>query len=287
MIVLNNISYAYNKKSANEKIVLNGLSLSIYDNEFLGIIGTNGSGKTTLIKHLNGLLQADSGELYLDGENIYEAKYGYKKLLKKVGLVFQYPEKQLFEKTVIDDVCFGLRKRGTGKDDAVKAATVMLKMLGIDEDKYYISPFELSGGQRRLVSIAGVLIMEPSILVLDEPGAGLDPITRHRIFEILKKYKIEKNCSVVVVSHEMEDVAEFCDRVIYINNGSVCAEGTPQAVFNSETFRQDKACQAPEVNRALRLAVDSGFPAIDLVCTVDEAEQLLLDVLKNKRSCNA
>ena len=212
------ITFSYPEPAKGKTDVLADVSFEIREHDCIGLIGASGSGKTTLIKHLNGLLKAESGEILFKGENIYSKKYPVSELRKKVGLVFQYPEQQLFGRTILKDVMYGPLNLGMSEQDAKKSAIDSLELVGITEEYYQMSPIELSGGQKRCVAIAGVLAMQPKILVLDEPAAGLDPETKCDIFEILQKIRKQRNAAIVLVSHHMEDVAQFANRVWVMYN---------------------------------------------------------------------
>ena len=227
-----NLKYVYEEGTANEKGALDDVSLDIYEGEFLGIIGHTGSGKSTLIQHLNGLMKADSGEIYFNGENIYDKEFSLPFLRKHVGLVFQYPEHQLFESTVFEDVCFGPKNLGLSKEETTEAAKKALAQVGLNEKYYEKSPFELSGGEKRRVAIAGVLAMNPEVLILDEPTAGLDPKGRDDILNQLKILQKERNIAIVLVSHSMEDVARFADRLVVMNGGKKLYDGGCREVFS-------------------------------------------------------
>ncbi len=216
-IILNKVNYTYSTGTAYEVQALKNISLKIEDGEFIGIIGHTGCGKSTLIQHFNGLIKATSGGIYYNGEDIYDEGYSLKELRSRVGLVFQYPEHQLFETTIFDDVCFGPVNQGLSKNEAGLRAFEALKNVGLPEKLYYQSPFDLSGGQKRRVAIAGVLAMRPEVLVLDEPTAGLDPKGRDEIFEQIAQMHEENHMTIILVSHSMEDVAQYVSRMIVMN----------------------------------------------------------------------
>ena len=220
-IILDQINYVYGAGSAYEVSALKNINLKIEDGQFIGIIGHTGSGKSTLIQHMNGLMRATSGSIYFNGRDIYEEDFNMKELRTKVGLVFQYPEHQLFETTIFDDVCFGPVNQGLSRDEAGLRAFEALKSVGMPESLYYQSPFELSGGQKRRVAIAGVLAMKPEILILDEPTAGLDPAGRDEILGLIAGMQKERKITVLLVSHSMEDVAKYVQRIIVMNDGEV------------------------------------------------------------------
>ena len=220
-IKLEHLNYIYSQGTAYEKKALKDICLEIPNGEFVGIIGHTGSGKSTLIQHLNGLLRATSGELYYNGENIYREGYHMKDLRNEVGLVFQYPEHQLFEIDVMTDVCFGPKNQGFSQEECEKRALEALRLVGLKEKYYKVSPFELSGGQKRRAAIAGVLAMRPKVLVLDEPTAGLDPKGRDDILDQIAYLHKESGLTVILVSHSMEDIARYADRLIVMNKGTV------------------------------------------------------------------
>ncbi|MBQ1801992.1 MAG: energy-coupling factor transporter ATPase [Lachnobacterium sp.] len=278
-IILDNVSYLYGKDTSYEIMALNDINLKIDDNEFIGIIGHTGSGKSTLTQHLNGLLKATSGHIYVDGEDIYDDDYDMKKLRGKVGLVFQYPEHQLFETTVFEDVCFGPKNQGLDKKTVELRAFEALYNVGLPDDLYYSSPFELSGGQKRRVAIAGVLAMKPKVLILDEPTAGLDPAGRDEIFDLLKKMQEELEMTIVLVSHSMEDVANYVKRIIVMDKGHIMLDGNPREVFKYYKELERIGLAAPQVTylmhelKARNLDVD-----VD-VTTVEEAKKSILKAL--------
>ena len=230
-IKLEHLNYVYSQGTAYEKKALNDICIEIPHGEFVGIIGHTGSGKSTLIQHLNGLIRATSGELYYNGENIYREGYSMRGLRNEVGLVFQYPEHQLFEIDVMTDVCFGPKNQGLSADQCKERALEALRLVGLKEKYYNVSPFELSGGQKRRVAIAGVLAMRPKVLVLDEPTAGLDPKGRDDILDQIAYLHRESDITVILVSHSMEDVAKYADRLIVMNKGAVMYNDEPKQVF--------------------------------------------------------
>lgn len=264
-----NLRYVYEEGTAYEKGALDGVSLDIHEGEFLAIIGHTGSGKSTLIQHLNGLIKADSGSIYFNGENIYDKEFSLPFLRKHVGLVFQYPEHQLFETTVFEDVCFGPKNLGLSKEEIENAARKALKQVGLDESYFEKSPFELSGGEKRRVAIAGVLAMNPDVLILDEPTAGLDPKGRDSILNKLKELQLERNIAIVLVSHGMEDVAKYADRLVVMNQGKKLFDGDVREVFGHYKELEEIGLAAPQVTY---LMAETG----KTVTTVDEAVEILL-----------
>lgn len=278
-----NLTFTYGKRTANECKVLDNISFEIREGEFIGLIGSSGSGKTTLIKHLNGLLKADSGDILFNGLSIYDKKYVLSKLRKEVGLVFQYPEQQLFKNTVIADVSFGPLNMGMSHEEAEESARKSLELVGIDVSYYYVSPLELSGGQKRCVAIAGVLAMNPQILVMDEPAAGLDPGTRRSIYQLVEKIKKERNIAVVLVSHHMEDVAEYADRVFVLHDHKLVREGTVKEVFSQIDYLNSIGIGVPQITNVTENLRLKGFPIEHAAITVDEAENMILEVLKSEK----
>ena len=231
-IILDKINYSYSEGTAYQIQALKDINLQIEEGQFIGIIGHTGSGKSTLTQLLNGLLRATSGHIYVDGEDIYDEDYDMKKLRNKVGLVFQYPDHQLFETTNFEDVCFGPKNQGLDRKEVELRAFEALQNVGFPEDLYYQPPFDLSGGQKRRVAIAGVLAMKPEVLILDEPTAGLDPAGRDEILGLVSKMHKELGITIILVSHSMEDVAEYVERLIVMNQGEVMYDGAPKEVRN-------------------------------------------------------
>ncbi|MDO5520810.1 MAG: energy-coupling factor transporter ATPase [bacterium] len=275
-IKLVNVNYIYSPKTAYEKKALTNVSLEIQDGEFIGLIGHTGSGKSTLIQHLNGLMKATSGHIYYNGNDIYAPKYNMRELRSKVGLVFQYPEHQLFETTIIEDVKFGPRNLGLSEEEIEKRAREALLQVGLTPDLWEASPFELSGGQKRRVAIAGVLAMQPEVLVLDEPTAGLDPKGRDEILGEIEKLHKERGITVILVSHSMEDVAEYVDRIIVMNHSKVFADGTPKEVFSKYKELEEIGLAAPQVTYVMHELHDKGIPVDVNATTVAEAKESIL-----------
>lgn len=279
-IILDKVNYIYSPNTAYEIKALNDISLKIEDGQFIGIIGHTGSGKSTLIQHLNGLMKATSGAIYFNGRDIYENDYNMKELRTKVGLVFQYPEHQLFETTIFDDVCFGPMNQGLDKNKAGLRAFEALRSVGMPEDLYYQSPFDLSGGQKRRVAIAGVLAMKPEVLILDEPTAGLDPKGRDEILDLIAKMHKERKITVILVSHSMEDVAKYVERIIVMNDGSVMFDGTPGEVFLHYKELEQVGLAAPQVTYLMHGLSEKGIPVDLNATTVEEAKNSILKAFK-------
>ena len=263
---------------------LKDINLEILDNQFIGLIGHTGSGKSSLIQHLNGLIRATSGTIYYNGENIYAEGYSMRQLRSKVGLVFQYPEHQLFEVDVFTDVCFGPKNQGLSQEEIEARAKEALNLVGLDESYYKKSPFELSGGQKRRVAIAGVLAMNPEVLVLDEPTAGLDPKGRDEILTQISKLKKERHMTIVLVSHSMEDVARFVDRLIVMNKGEAVYDGTPREVFRHYKELEKIGLAAPQVTYLMYKLKEKGFDVNTDIITVEAARIELMRVFGRKQS---
>ncbi|SER97160.1 energy-coupling factor transporter ATPase [Lachnobacterium bovis] len=278
-IILDKVSYLYGQGTSYEIMALKDISLKIDDNEFIGIIGHTGSGKSTLTQHLNGLIKATSGHIYVDGEDIYDDDYDMKKLRGNVGLVFQYPEHQLFETTVFDDVCFGPKNQGLDKKTVELRAFEALYNVGFPEELFYSSPFELSGGQKRRVAIAGVLAMKPKVLILDEPTAGLDPAGRDEIFDLLKKMQQELNMTIILVSHSMEDVANYVNRIIVMDKGQIMLDGKPREVFKYYRELEKMGLAAPQVTYLMHELRERNLDVDVDATTVEEAKISILKAL--------
>ena len=270
-IALEHVNYIYSPGTAYEKRALNDISLEIGQGQFVGIIGHTGSGKSTLIQHLNGLMKATSGDILYDGQSIYAEGYDMRKLRSQVGLVFQYPEHQLFEVDVISDVCFGPKNQGLSEEESEKNAREALELVGFPEKYYKQSPFELSGGQKRRVAIAGVLAMKPKVLILDEPTAGLDPNGRDEILDQIAKLHKETGVAVVLVSHSMEDVARYVDRIIVMNKGEKMLDSTPKEVFRHYKELEEVGLAAPQVTYVMHDLKDRGFDVSPDATTIEEA----------------
>lgn len=271
-----NLTYVYGAGTALEQYALKDVSFEIPDGQFVGLIGHTGSGKSTLIQHLNGLIRATSGELYYNGENIYREGYSMRGLRNEVGLVFQYPEHQLFEIDVMTDVCFGPKNQGLSADQCKERALEALRLVGLKEKYYNVSPFELSGGQKRRAAIAGVLAMRPKVLVLDEPTAGLDPKGRDDILDQIAYLHRESDITVILVSHSMEDVAKYADRLIVMNKGAVMYNDEPKRVFEHYQELEKVGLAAPQVTYIMHDLAGRGIPVRTDVTTVAEAADEIL-----------
>ena len=281
-IVLENVSYTYSPDTAYEIHALKQVSLEIRDGQFIGLIGHTGSGKSTLVQHLNGLVKATSGHIYFNGEDIYSENYDMRRLRSKVGLVFQYPEHQLFEVDVLSDVCFGPKNQGLSQEEAEKRAREALRMVGISEEYEKQSPFDLSGGQKRRVAIAGVLAMEPEVLILDEPTAGLDPRGRDEILDQISLLHKERGITIILVSHSMEDVAKYVERIIVMNQGEVMYDDVPREVFRHYKELESVGLAAPQVTYIMHTLKDRGFDADENATTIEEAREEILEAFRKK-----
>ena len=279
-IKIKDVNYIYAEGTAYEIHALKDVNLEIPDGQFVGLIGHTGSGKSTLIQHLNGLIRATSGELYYNGENIYQEGYDMRKLRSEVGLVFQYPEHQLFEIDVLTDVCFGPRNQGLSPEACRERALEALGLVGLKEKYYQSSPFELSGGQKRRVAIAGVLAMRPKVLVLDEPTAGLDPRGRDDILDQIAFLHKESDMTVILVSHSMEDIARYADRLIVMNKGTVMYHDEPKKVFEHYRELEKVGLAAPQVTYIMHDLAGKGIPVRTDVTTVAEAADEIMRVLE-------
>ncbi|MCI7093970.1 MAG: energy-coupling factor transporter ATPase [Lachnospiraceae bacterium] len=279
-IRIEHLNYIYGLGTSYEKKALDDVSLTIRSGEFIGIIGHTGSGKSTLIQHLNGLNRASSGQIFVDGKNIYEEGYPMRQLRFRVGLVFQYPEYQIFETTVLKDICFGPKNQGFSTEEAEGRARAAMRMVGLDEHYEDKSPFELSGGQKRRVAIAGILAMNPEVLVLDEPTAGLDPKGRDDILGVLKQLHREHGIAVVLVSHSMEDVADYASRIIVLDKGKVLYDDIPARVFSHVEELESIGLAAPQVTYVMRALRGKGWDVSQNVTTQEEAADEILAVLR-------
>ena len=282
-LILDHVNYVYGEDTALAVHALNDVNLVIPDGQFIGLIGHTGSGKSTLVQHLNGLIKPTSGTIYYNGEDIHEKDYDKKKLRSKVGLVFQYPEHQLFEIDVFKDVCFGPKNLGLSQKETELRAYAALKQVGIEDEYFYQSPFDLSGGQKRRVAIAGVLAMKPEILVLDEPTAGLDPKGRDEILDQIAKLKEETGITVILVSHSMEDVAKYVERIIVMNHGSVLYDDVPKEVFRHYKELEQVGLAAPQVTYIMQALAKKGMPVDTSATTVEEAVQEILKKMPQKK----
>lgn len=281
-IVLEHVNHIYESGTAMEFPALTDINLVIPDGQFIGLIGHTGSGKSTLVQHLKGLLKPTGGKIYYNGSDINEDGYNKKELRSKVGLVFQYPEHQLFEIDVFTDVCFGPRNLGLDKKDVELRAYAALKQVGLSDEYFYQSPFDLSGGQKRRVAIAGVLAMKPEVLILDEPTAGLDPRGRDEILDQIAKLREETGMTVILVSHSMEDVAKYVDRIIVMNKSRVLYDDEPKKVFSHYKELEAVGLAAPQITYIMQALKEKGLQVDTEITSVAEAKTAILNALADK-----
>lgn len=281
-IILDHVNHIYEEDTAMAFPALMDINLVIPDGQFIGLIGHTGSGKSTLAQHLNGLLRPTSGHIYYNGADIHEDGFNKKMLRSKVGLVFQYPEHQLFEVDVFSDVCFGPKNLGLGKKESELRAYAALKQVGIEDEYFYQSPFDLSGGQKRRVAIAGVLAMKPEVLVLDEPTAGLDPKGREEILDQIAKLRDETGMTVILISHSMEDVANYVDRIIVMNKSRVMFDDEPRKVFGRHQELEEIGLAAPQITYIMQSLKKKGLGVSTDIISIEEAKTEILRALKAK-----
>lgn len=276
-IEIKQLKHVYMPGSPFETAALNELSLTIHDGEFVGVIGHTGSGKSTLIMHLNGLLKPTSGTVIVDGLDLSSGKEQLREVRRRVGLVFQYPEYQLFEETVLKDVMFGPKNQGLSDEEAEKCAREALRMVGLTDEKLYsASPFELSGGQKRRAAIAGVVAMKPQTLILDEPAAGLDPRGREEILSLVRRIHENGARTLIMVSHSMTDVSRLCSRILVLSHGSLVADGTPKEVFSDTTAIREAGLELPECARLAERLREEGFPVPPGAFTREDVKRAIL-----------
>lgn len=275
-IILNHVNCIYEEGTTMEVAALKDVNLKLEDGQFIGLIGHTGSGKSTLVQHLNGLMKPTSGEIYFNGEDIHDADFDKKKLRSQVGLIFQYPEHQLFETDVFSDVCFGPKNLGLPKKEVELRAYEALKMVGLPDEFFYQSPFDLSGGQKRRVAIAGVLAMKPQVLILDEPTAGLDPKGREEILNMIRDLHNQMKCTIILVSHSMDDVADYAERIIVMNHGQVFLDGTPREVFSHRKELEEIGLAVPTVTDIMHRVKELGYPVDENITTLHEAADALV-----------
>ena len=279
-IKIENLSYTYMPKPPFEKKALININCEFYDGEFIVLIGHTGSGKSTLIQHLNGLLKPTEGKIIVDGIDITDKKVKLTNIRKNIGLVFQYPEYQLFEETIEKDIEFGPRNLGLSEEEITRRVKRAMKMVDLDYDTYKDkSPFDLSGGQKRRVAIAGVIAMEPKVLILDEPIAGLDPKGRDDILNQIRKLHDDYKITTIMISHSMEDVAKVADRVVVMNHGSIVLDGKVSDVFKEVDVLEDIGLGVPQVTYLLRELRKKGFDISDDIYTIKDAKKAILEYL--------
>lgn len=277
-LIVDHLSLQYNKGLSSEVRALDDINLVVNEGDFIGLLGHTGSGKSTLVQLLTALLEPSSGTIYLDGEDVFDKDYDKRKLRGKVGLVFQYPEHQLFEETVFADVCFGPKNMGLDRKTVELRSYEALKKVGMPDDLFYQSPFDMSGGQKRKAAIAGVLAMKPEILILDEPTAGLDPQGRDEILELLKKMN-EEGITIILVSHSMEDVARYVNRIVVLDSGKLIYDDAPRQVFSHYRELEEIGLSAPKVTYVIEALREKGFDVPEGIITVDEAAHAIIKAL--------
>lgn len=276
VLEIKDLSHVYSAGTPFEKTALDHIDLSVEAGEFVGVIGHTGSGKSTLIQHLNGLLKPTSGEILVDGQNIWEDKKNLRGLRFKVGLVFQYPEYQLFEETVYKDIAFGPKNMGLKEEEIDERVREAARFVGIPEELMEKSPFELSGGQKRRAAIAGVIAMDPRVLILDEPTAGLDPKGRDRILGRIKEYHQVKQNTILLVSHSMEDIAKYATKVLVMNKARVFTYGTVDEVFSKSDAISHMGLSIPQISKVFHALGEKGYPVNRNIYTVEGAKQEIL-----------
>ena len=279
-IIINHVTFEYDKNLPNYSKALDDINLVINEGDFIGIAGHTGSGKSTLIQLMNGLLKPTSGNVYFEGEDIFEKGYDRKALRGKVGLLFQYPEHQLFAETVFEDVCFGPLNIGFDRKAAELSAYDALKSVGMPDELFYQSPFNMSGGQMRRAALAGILAMKPEVLILDEPTAGLDPGAQQSILNTIKKLHEQKNITIVLVSHNMDDIAEFTDRMVVLNKGRKVLDGKTSEVFKEREILKEAGLSIPQVTELCHMLSKKGFPINPDITRYDDVKNELLKILK-------
>lgn len=282
-IELKDVSYVYSPGTAYEMRALDGINLTIPDNQFIGMIGHTGSGKSTLIQLFNGLLRPTEGQVFYNGKNIWEEGFSRKDLRSQVGLVFQYPEYQLFETDVLKDVCFGPKNQGLSEEEARQCAREALEQVGVPKELFGKSPFELSGGQKKRVAIAGVLAMNPKFLILDEPTAGLDPRGKNEILQRIAALHRTRGITIVLVSHSMEDIAQYVQRIVVLNKGQAAFDGAPKQVFSHYRELEQMGLAAPQIAYVMHDLKERGLPVDVEAITVEEAKDSILKALREVR----
>lgn len=279
-IIVNHLSYVYNKDTALSVKALDDVSFTVNDGEYIGLIGHTGSGKSTLVQIMDGLIKPTDGGVYYNGENIGDDDFDMKKYRSKVGLVFQYPEHQLFEEDAFTDVCFGPKNLGLPQSEVQLRAYEALKTVGIKDEDFYQSPFDLSGGEKRRVAIAGVLAMKPDMLILDEPTAGLDPKGRTEILELISRLHTEENITIVLVSHSMDDVARYADRILVMNKSHLVFDDTPKNVFMYRKELDEMGLAVPEVTKVMQLIASRGINVRCDAITIEEGLKACYEILR-------
>lgn len=282
IIKTENLTHLYSAGTPFEKVAVNDVSIEIEQGELVGVIGHTGSGKSTLIQHLNGLIKPESGKIFIDGVDIWQDKHTLQQIRFKVGLVFQYPEYQLFEETVYKDIAFGPKNLGLSESEVDQAVRKACDSVGIKESMLQKSPFELSGGQKRRVAIAGVIAMNPKVLILDEPTAGLDPKGRDRILDMIKDYHQQEKNTVLLVSHSMEDIAKYSTKVLVMNKSRLYAYGGVDEIFSRSEEIEKIGLSIPQVTKVFNELNRKGYPVSKNIYTIEKAKEELLQILSKK-----
>lgn len=281
-IILDNVNYVYSEGNAYLKHALKDINLVIGEKEFIGLIGHTGSGKSTLAQILNGLIKPTQGNMFYNGKDVADADFDRKELRQKVGLVFQYPEHQLFETTVFKDVCFGPMKMGLDKKSYELRAFEALTLAGVENELFYRSPLELSGGQRRRAAIAGVLAMKPEVLVLDEPTAGLDPRGREEVLTMISELREKTGTTIILISHNMGDIAEYADRIIVMNEGQIVFDGDKHTVFAQGQKLEEIGLAAPDITGIMTTLEEKGLPVDTKAVSIEDGVNSIIDALNRK-----
>ena len=284
ILEIKNLNYIYSAGTPFEHKALDDISFRVYPGEFIGIIGHTGSGKSTLMQQLNGLLKPTSGQILLDGQDIWSDKMVTRQARFRVGLVFQYPEYQLFEETVFKDIAFGPKNMGLGPEEVDRRVREAAGFVGLTEKQLEVSPFDLSGGQKRRVAIAGVIAMEPEVLILDEPTAGLDPVGRAGILSNIEAYRKAKNATIMMVSHSMEDVARLTDRLLVMNGSRLAMDGTPAEIFTHAQELVQMGLNIPQVTQVFLHLKELGLQ-VENVYTISQAVAALRTIRGGTESC--
>lgn len=282
IIETKDLAYRYSPGTPFEKTAVDGVNIQVEKGEFLGVIGHTGSGKSTLIQMLNGLLRPTSGQVLLNGKDIWAEPKKIRAVRFQVGMVFQYPEYQLFEETVYKDISFGPKNMGLDEKEVDRRVRAAAYFVGLRDDQLNQSPFELSGGQKRRVAIAGVIAMEPKVLILDEPTAGLDPVGTESILSNIRAYHKAQNATIIMVSHSMEEMARTVDRLVVVNDGKIALEGAPSQVFQHGQELEDMGLGIPQMTRVFNRLKAMGVDVGSSVYTVEQAKRAILDALAKK-----
>lgn len=287
IIKTENLTYTYSEGTVFEKAAIRNINVEIEKGEFIGVIGHTGSGKSTFIQHLNGLLKPTSGKVYINGQDMWENPKEIRKFRFQVGLVFQYPEYQLFEETVYKDIAFGPTNMGLSQEEIASRVEMAAKAVGLTEQQLKMSPFELSGGQKRRAAIAGVMAMRPDVLILDEPTAGLDPKGRDSILEQIKLYHEQQGATIILVSHSMEDIAKYASRVLVLNESEVCMFADVKTVFSHAQQIEEIGLSLPQITKIVRGLAKKGYPIRQDIYTVAQAKEEIIRLLHKEETINA